>query len=93
MIQRLNPHYPPCPQLQPPVQVPDSPWLQGHRKFPRAEPPVSLPKFPSAQLDLDQGSTASRKLFPGEANIASGGLYSLSRWCGSQAGQPGAASL
>lgn len=55
----------------------DSPWLLGHRKFPRAEPPVSLPKlFPSW---LSQGSTANRKLLPGEANTASGGLHFLSR--------------
>ena len=48
------------------------------------------PKLPSAQPG--QGSIASRKLLPGEANIASGGLYSLNRWGGSQIGQPEAAS-
>ena len=62
------------------VLASDSARLQGHRKFPRAEAQVRLPKLPLAQPG--QGSTASRKLLPGEANIASGGLYSLNRLTG-----------
>lgn len=62
MAQRLGPHYPcPLPHPQHLTQVPDSPWLLRHRKFPRAEPLVSLPKLRSARLSTARSGQHSKQ--------------------------------